>query len=494
MKTPRANIQRNTRWQSTIRTLCVVVPGLVAGAPTALADGTEILEPTLSDLGQLAEGSKIVGAGIGLSLAQPGNLEFEIPAAATVNQVFLYWDGADREHDGAAPTIGTTSDTVQVNGVDVTGTFIGGRYFASGTQLFTFRADITDKALVVPGSNLLSIEGVNFSATPGASVETGAGVLVVLDDGSSSTLTVYDGNDYAYINCAEGGGCTETVRRTFTFPAAGTPRDASLTLFFTSVSGEASTGGDLRPSLIEIAVPGAPTIELVNQLDSVDGEEWDTVDVELQIPAGGTQVEVQAFSEDLEMTGALPASFKWLAAALSVPDEAAGGEGCTPGYWRQDHHYDDWAAPYLPTDPFSDYFDDAFPGKTLADVVAQGGGHLNALGRHTVAALLNAANPDVSYDESPQEVVDAFNEIFPGSDSGYETLKDRFEALNEQGCPLGNSGNESSNENGNGNENAQQTSLDASARAGGGGALGLLELLMLTVFGWSARFRTRRQN
>ena len=37
-------------------------------------------------------------------------------------------------------------------------------------------------------------------------------------------------------------------------------------------------------------------------------------------------------------------------------------------------------------------FDDAFPGMTLLEVLSQGGGGLNALGRHTVAALLNAAS------------------------------------------------------------------------------------------------------
>jgi hypothetical protein len=116
------------------------------------------------------------------------------------------------------------------------------------------------------------------------------------------------------------------------------------------------------------------------------------------------------------------------------PPPPAGGEGCTPGYWKQAHHFDSWVG-YTPNMLFSDVFEDAFPGKTLLDVLKLGGGGLNALGRHTVAALLNTANAGVDYDiGSPVDVINAFNAAFPGSD--YTTLKDRFEGFNEQGCPL----------------------------------------------------------
>lgn len=74
---------------------------------------------------------------------------------------------------------------------------------------------------------------------------------------------------------------------------------------------------------------------------------------------------------------------------------------------------------------------------TLVEVLAQGGGGLISLGHHTVAALLNAASPDVDYGWSPQEVIDEFNAVFPGTDDDYEDLKDFFEELNERYCPLG---------------------------------------------------------
>ncbi len=112
------------------------------------------------------------------------------------------------------------------------------------------------------------------------------------------------------------------------------------------------------------------------------------------------------------------------------------GEGCTPGYWRQEQHFDDWPAPYTPGTLFSDVFDDAFPGETLLDVLGQGGGALDALGRHTVAALLNGASGNVNYPFTDLEVTDLFNDVFAGSNDDYEALKDTFEAANEAGCPL----------------------------------------------------------
>ena len=113
--------------------------------------------------------------------------------------------------------------------------------------------------------------------------------------------------------------------------------------------------------------------------------------------------------------------------------------GCTPGYWKQPHHFDSWPDQFDPNKSgtqFSDVFEDAFPGKSLSQVLGQGGNQfgLNALGRHTVAALLNAATLD--YGLSVGEVVDLFNDVFPGTKSSYNDLKDLFEDLNEQGCPL----------------------------------------------------------
>ena len=135
-----------------------------------------------------------------------------------------------------------------------------------------------------------------------------------------------------------------------------------------------------------------------------------------------------------------------LGVATASASKKKGSEGCTPGYWKQSQHFDSWTAPYDPGDLFSatvgvhkdlttSTFEDAFPGMTLLQVLQQGGGGLAALGRHTVAALLNTASPDVNYAHTTTGfIVDEFNSVFPGGN--YEGLKDIYEGFNQLGCPL----------------------------------------------------------
>ena len=119
--------------------------------------------------------------------------------------------------------------------------------------------------------------------------------------------------------------------------------------------------------------------------------------------------------------------------SASCEIEDMGGEGCTPGYWKQAHHFDSWVG-YTPSMMFGSVFADAFPGMTLLDVLKQGGGGLKALGRHTVAALLNASSGDVNYGMSPAGVIEAFNAAY--ASGSYAMLKGKFEYDNEMGCPL----------------------------------------------------------
>jgi hypothetical protein len=109
------------------------------------------------------------------------------------------------------------------------------------------------------------------------------------------------------------------------------------------------------------------------------------------------------------------------------------GAGCTPGYWKQGQHFDSWPGQHDPDDLFDLVFDDAFPGKSLLDVLSTGGGGLKALGRHTVAALLNSAT-NMSYPLSTNDVITLFNAAF--ASGAYQAAKDLFEGFNEQGCPL----------------------------------------------------------
>ena len=119
---------RSLRIVATSITLFCVCP-----FATVYADGTEILgTPSVA----IASGSRYITAGVGLDAAQPGNLTFDVPAGATIEQVLLYWDGADANPIGGPPVIGTTKDLINVDGAPVEGVFIGGRTAGGGTQFY----------------------------------------------------------------------------------------------------------------------------------------------------------------------------------------------------------------------------------------------------------------------------------------------------------------------------------------------------------------------
>lgn len=114
--------------------------------------------------------------------------------------------------------------------------------------------------------------------------------------------------------------------------------------------------------------------------------------------------------------------------------------GCTPGFWKQRQHFQYWTAPYTPTTLFGSVFADVFPGKNLLQVLSTGGGNghnidIFALGRHTVAALLNAADGDVDYGMTPAGVISAFNAaVASGDHSQIVALHNELERRNEREC------------------------------------------------------------
>lgn len=121
-----------------------------------------------------------------------------------------------------------------------------------------------------------------------------------------------------------------------------------------------------------------------------------------------------------------------------------GGEGCTPGYWKQEQHFDSWSFPYTTDTLFSSVFsrDIVVRGEgktliadpTLLQALDANGGNVNAAARHAVAALLNAASSGVSYNLSVDGVIAAFQDAYP--DGELDDVKDMFATFNEQGCPL----------------------------------------------------------
>jgi len=78
--------------------------------------------------------------------------------------------------------------------------------------------------------------------------------------------------------------------------------------------------------------------------------------------------------------------------------------------------------------------DASVDGLALKNALKLKGGGLNALVRHSVAALLNAADPEVNSVCTTAEVI-AATQLAVGS-GDLEPTKNAFEESNEAGCPL----------------------------------------------------------
>jgi hypothetical protein len=109
----------------------------------------------------------------------------------------------------------------------------------------------------------------------------------------------------------------------------------------------------------------------------------------------------------------------------------SGGEGLTPGYWKQPHHFDDWTG-FTPNQSYNAVFgvnDPDGASLTLLDALSRGGGGYKALGRHAVAALLNAAHANISFAYSVPQVISWVQFAYATGD--FLVTKDRLAAENE---------------------------------------------------------------
>ncbi|MDQ3957946.1 MAG: Ig-like domain repeat protein, partial [Actinomycetota bacterium] len=116
-----------------------------------------------------------------------------------------------------------------------------------------------------------------------------------------------------------------------------------------------------------------------------------------------------------------------------------GAQGCTPGYWKQDQHFDSWTG-VTPSSSFEAIFGrpTAFPGNpSMLTVLRFDGAGLQALGRHAAAALLNANSPGVDYPFLSSEVIQMFQAAFDSGDPVLiEITKNEFDAASNALCLL----------------------------------------------------------
>jgi hypothetical protein len=111
-----------------------------------------------------------------------------------------------------------------------------------------------------------------------------------------------------------------------------------------------------------------------------------------------------------------------------------GNEGCTPGFWK--NHPEAWVG-FDPDETLGSVFSeapDSIADVTLLDALSLRGGDVNALARQAVAALLNAANPDVDYPLTEAEIISMVNDAF-ATGEGVESLKDTLDEFNNLAAP-----------------------------------------------------------
>ena len=168
-------------------------------------------------------------------------------------------------------------------------------------------------------------------------------------------------------------------------------------------------------------------IGVYDQMD-VNGEAW-----QWQYTTGPITEDV-TFIAIGYATDYLGALFTSLTERGEVSVTVEDGEGFTPGFWKN-HYLEEGPIgnAWLPTGyEIGDFFDEVFgvgDHISLLGALERGGGGDYALARHAVAALLNAAHPEVEYAFSVDEVISMVAAAYGTPD--WEDVKDDLEEQNE---------------------------------------------------------------
>lgn len=393
----------------------------------------------------LAEG------GVGMQGIGSGTRNLSVNIGGPVQGALLYWAGRDRpcpQSGGACvvPSQPYKDQVIRLDGNLITGTIIGteGQPVSAGGPInnIGYLADVTS-LVQAKGTGLQTFAVQDGDTASNLFHFNGVGLLVIYSDPADPgiyRLIVYHGLDFAYGIDPTPGPTRVTVPVTFNHGSETTARQGQLIIF----SGDGTLN---RPDRIDIS----NNASIVNQLIGSDGVSWDTKTFPINIPAGAGSTTVQLFSEPLNQN---PDSLLWLLGALRIPLPQAppppppptGDEGCTPGYWK--NHTDSWAAAGLsPGQTTSSVFSGAngFPSlgsQTLLQSL-QGGGGSGSLGgarillRAAVAALLNAAHPDVDYTRSASSIVSDVNAALTSNNRNTMlALATALDNDNNGGCPL----------------------------------------------------------
>jgi hypothetical protein len=140
---------------------------------------------------------------------------------------------------------------------------------------------------------------------------------------------------------------------------------------------------------------------------------------------------------------------------VEVDTQPCGGEGCTPGFWKnnaKNWEANAWCADYDPDQSFSSVFgvtikiftggnpkssSNYITNPSLYEALGANGGGINALARDAVAALLNTCSDCVQYAYSDvgELITDVHDAILAG-DAAIDALHVELDGYNNAGCPI----------------------------------------------------------
>lgn len=392
---------------------------------------------------------EVLGTGLGNSNSATTTATLVIPDPGSVHMVFaqvVTKAGSSGEGDYPDPTqvvilardaTDAVLDTKSLTGGGVERVAIQSTTGASGTTGYSHEASFMGAVAAIEVD--ISDDAVmEFPNSPRALI-----VSVFRDLGAASSSAGVLPNLYVF-----GNDGYPTAEQTIALPADFAGGDIAVTFAISDVELVSRSSGftDNDPRIVHYSA-SAGGVSASATLDEPNmGADLAIVELLLSdVPAGTTEVVAELYSPHKNDESPEGDSVYWntLNVTVEVSGDELEPEGCTPGYWRQEHHFDSWTD-HSPSDLFSSVFDRVITVRTggrstkadptLLQAVWAKGGEVNALARHATAAILNAASADVDYQYSHAEIVTMVQDAIDSGD--FETAKNALANANEAGCDL----------------------------------------------------------
>lgn len=292
----------------------------------------------------------------------------------------------------------------------------------SGTIFHDHNNDAREQADEHPGilgiTDVVRVNGVPVVDANGQQVQQFS-LQLLKTDGTVVAETLPDANgNYSFSNVAPGDYIVQLRAPWWAFSSSGTGHDGSTVELFTP---NPSNGIDKDDNGFIANRPDA----FVNELES------------------STTIQTHPFTVKSSTTNLAGTVDFGIWCPGVPPPPSTGGQGLTPGFWKQSQHFKFWTG-YSQSQSYESVFGVTLSSKvkssadtnkdgkvSLLEALQLGGGGEAALLRHSVAALLNAANTNVSYEFSQAEVIAMVQEAFRSK--SFEQVKNVFEAENELG-------------------------------------------------------------